>query len=46
MVKILVLDDHALFRMGLIAILNKADDFEITGEHKSFTSLKQHLQSQ
>lgn len=40
MVKIVVLDDHSLFRMGLIAILEQVKDFEVTGEHKSFTSLK------
>lgn len=40
MVKIVVLDDHSLFRMGLIAILKQEDEFEIAGEHKSFNTLK------
>ncbi len=40
MVRIALLDDHALFRMGLVAILNKEKGFEIIGEYKSFSTLK------
>jgi DNA-binding NarL/FixJ family response regulator len=40
MPKIVVIDDHALFRAGLVAILKKESKFEIVGEYRSFTSLK------
>lgn len=38
-----MLDDHALFRMGLIAILKQDGEFEIIGEHNSFASLKPRI---
>jgi len=31
-IHILVVDDHTLFRRGLIALLSQADDFEVIGE--------------
>lgn len=32
MIKILVVDDHAIFRKGLIMVLNRIEDFEVIGE--------------
>lgn len=50
MVKIIVVDDHAVFRMGLVTLLKKDPRFEIVGEYKSFiavepiiTTLRAHL---
>ncbi len=40
MTRIVLLDDHALFRFGLTAILKKEPTFDIVGEYKSFGSLK------
>lgn len=40
MSKIVVLDDHALFRAGLIAILKKEPKFEIVAEYRSFAPIK------
>ncbi|MBS1509036.1 MAG: response regulator transcription factor [Bacteroidetes bacterium] len=40
MTRIVLLDDHTLFRMGLIAILKMDPEIEITGEYKSFAQLK------
>jgi len=38
--KIVVLDDHTLFRAGLVAILKKESKFEIVGEYKSFAPIR------
>ena len=35
MIQILLVDDHALFRTGLISVLGEAGDFEIAGEASS-----------
>ncbi|HTJ51815.1 MAG TPA: response regulator transcription factor [Cyclobacteriaceae bacterium] len=40
MIRIVVIDDHALFRIGLIAILNKNPHFNVVGEYKSFSAFK------
>jgi DNA-binding NarL/FixJ family response regulator len=40
MARIIVVDDHALFRIGLIGILKKEPSFTIVGEYRSFTALK------
>lgn len=40
MSKVVLLDDHALFRIGLIAILEKDPDIKIIGEYKAFSQLK------
>lgn len=40
MAKIIVVDDHALFRIGLIGILQKEPDFTIVGEYKNFAAVK------
>ncbi|MBA4135621.1 MAG: DNA-binding response regulator [Flavobacterium sp.] len=42
MKKIVVIDDHALFRAGLVGILKKEEGFSIVGEYRSFTPIK-HL---
>ena len=31
-IRILVVDDHTLFRRGLIALISQASDFEVIGE--------------
>jgi DNA-binding NarL/FixJ family response regulator len=43
MAKIIVLDDHTLFRVGLVAILKKEPKFEVVGEYGSFGSLKAQI---
>ena len=40
MKKIVVIDDHALFRAGLVAILKKESTFDIVGEYSGFTPVK------
>lgn len=40
MTRIVILDDHALFRIGLTAILKRDSSFEIVGEYKNFSVLK------
>lgn len=40
MTRIVLLDDHALFRLGLVAILQKDETFEIVGEYKAFSMIK------
>jgi DNA-binding NarL/FixJ family response regulator len=40
MVKIVVIDDHALFRMGLVTLLKAYPRFEIAGEYKNFSEVK------
>lgn len=40
MAKLVVIDDHALFRAGLVAILKKNTEFEIVGEYRSFTPVR------
>jgi DNA-binding NarL/FixJ family response regulator len=40
MPKIVVIDDHALFRAGLVAILKKEPTFDIVGEYKSFAPVR------
>jgi DNA-binding NarL/FixJ family response regulator len=40
MPKIVVIDDHALFRAGLVAILRKEPHFDIVGEYRSFNPVR------
>ena len=40
MARIIIIDDHALFRAGLVAILKKEPKFEIIGEYQSFTPVR------
>lgn len=40
MVKIAVVDDHALSRIGLIALLKEDSRFDITGVYRSFNTIK------
>lgn len=40
MANIIVVDDHSIFRMGLLAILGNDPRFNIEGEFKSFHALK------
>ncbi len=40
MTRIVVLDDHTLFRVGLIAILSKDPDIKVVGEYSEFAQLK------
>jgi DNA-binding NarL/FixJ family response regulator len=40
MAKIVVIDDHALFRVGLIAILKREPRFNVVGEFKSFSMVR------
>lgn len=40
MPKIVILDDHTLFRMGVIAILKDEITFEVVSEHQNFDSLR------
>lgn len=40
MPKIVILDDHTLFRMGIIAIFKNESAFEVVGEHQNFDSLR------
>ena len=41
MVNIAIIDDHALFRLGLVAILKKEPKFHIVGEYSNFNVIKQ-----
>ena len=45
MVRILLVDDHKLFREGLHALLNAIDDFEIVGEAKDGQEAVEKVQS-
>ncbi|WKK81630.1 response regulator transcription factor [Marivirga arenosa] len=38
--KIIILDDHTLFRIGVIAILKNESSFEVESEHQNFDSLR------
>jgi DNA-binding NarL/FixJ family response regulator len=38
--RIVLLDDHALFRIGLIAILRNEPTFEVSGEYRNFSQVK------
>jgi DNA-binding NarL/FixJ family response regulator len=40
MVKIVVVDSHALSRIGLVSILRQDPRFELTGEYKSFNAVR------
>jgi DNA-binding NarL/FixJ family response regulator len=40
MVKIVLIDDHALFRIGLVTLLKTYPRFEIVGEYKNFSEVK------
>jgi two-component system nitrate/nitrite response regulator NarL len=44
MVKLIVIDDHALFRIGLVSILKKDPRFNVVGEFSSFTAVRPHVQ--
>ncbi|HEY9047427.1 MAG TPA: response regulator transcription factor [Ohtaekwangia sp.] len=43
MVKVVVVDDHALSRIGFIALLKSDPRFEIVGEYKNFNLIKPHV---
>ena len=45
-IKIIVADDHQLFREGIISLLSKNDDIEIIGEASDSDSLLEILQQQ
>jgi DNA-binding NarL/FixJ family response regulator len=40
MVKIAVVDDHTLFRFGLLTLLKEDPRFEVTGVYRSFNTIK------
>jgi len=40
MIRIVLLDDHTLFRMGIIGILSDDHNIEIVGEYQAFAQLK------
>ncbi len=40
MSRLVVIDDHALFRAGLVAILRKDPDIDIVGEYRSFIPVR------
>ncbi|MEO0273178.1 MAG: response regulator transcription factor [candidate division WOR-3 bacterium] len=40
MIKIIIVDDHALFRLGLIALLKKSPEFEVVAEYGSFDAVR------
>lgn len=40
MAKIIVIDDHTLFRVGLVAILKKEPKFEVVGEYRGFAPVR------
>lgn len=40
MVKIAVVDDHTLFRIGLLTLLKEEPRFEVTGVYRSFNTIK------
>lgn len=40
MAKIVVIDDHALFRIGLIAILKRDPKIDVVGEYKNFNLIR------
>lgn len=40
MPKIVVLDDHALFRAGLVAILRREARFDVVGEYRNFSVVR------
>jgi DNA-binding NarL/FixJ family response regulator len=40
MVKVVVADDHVLFRMGLVSFLKQDPRIEITGEFKTFNAMR------
>ncbi len=44
-IKIIVADDHQLFRDGIISLLSRNNNFEIVGQADSATSLKKLLES-
>ncbi|SKC57320.1 response regulator transcription factor [Ohtaekwangia koreensis] len=43
MVKLIVIDDHALFRIGLVSILKKDPRFNVVGEFSSFSAVRSHV---
>jgi DNA-binding NarL/FixJ family response regulator len=45
MVKIIIVDNHALSRIGLKAILASEGRYEVTGDYKNFNTVKPILQS-
>lgn len=40
MIKVVALDDHSLFRIGLVAVLEGEPDIAVVGEHGQFATLK------
>jgi DNA-binding NarL/FixJ family response regulator len=42
MINIAIIDDHALFRIGLVGILRKDDKINVSGEYSNFNTVK-HL---
>jgi two-component system response regulator NreC len=43
MLKIIVIDDHAVFRMGVVTLLQKDPRIEVVAEYKSFNAIKPNL---
>lgn len=44
MIKIVVIDSNTLFRIGLVSVLKSTSRFEVTGDYKSFNSVKPYVQ--
>ena len=45
MIKVVVVDDHELFREGLVLVLNQIDDIEIVADFGSGNAFLQSLDS-
>lgn len=45
MINIAIIDDHALFRIGIVAILKKDPKISVLGEYSNFNSVKQLIPS-
>ncbi|HEY9006426.1 response regulator transcription factor [Ohtaekwangia sp.] len=43
MVKVIVVDNHALYRIGLVTLLKSDPRFVVVGEYKSFQAIKPHI---
>ena len=43
MKKILIVDDHPIFRMGMKELLNQEDDLTVSGVAEDFTSARKSL---
>ncbi|MBT1706071.1 LuxR C-terminal-related transcriptional regulator [Chryseosolibacter indicus] len=45
MIKVVVIDSNTLYRIGLVSVLKNTSRFEVTGDYKSFNSVKPHVDS-